>query len=207
MAGADRELLERAVSGDAEALRELLKLHGPRARNAIRGQIDRKTRSVLDEDDVMQVAYLEAFLHLPALAARDTDGFVAWLSRIAQHVLRDAIRGLNRQKRPPPGGRISVGGGPDSHAALVELLGVTTTAPSGVAARTEATRAVESALQELPADYARVVRLYDLEGQAASAVGEAMGRSVGAVLMLRSRAHQHLRRKLGSPSRFFSDEA
>lgn len=207
MADDDRELLNKAVTGDAAALRNLLKLHGPRARSAIRGQIDRHLRSVLDEDDVMQVTYLEAFLHLPQLAARDIDGFVAWLSRIAQNVLRDAVRGLNRRKRPPPSRRVGAGAGHDSHAALVELLGVTTTAPSGVAARADAARAIESALLELPPDYARVVRLYDLEGQPASDVGAAMGRSVGAVLMLRARAHQHLRRKLGSPARFFSDEA
>lgn len=203
---ANQELLQQAVAGDAAALRTLLKQYGPLARNSIRGKIDPKWRSVLEEDDVMQVTYLEAFLHLDQLAARDIDGFVAWLSRIAQNVLRDALRGLMRQKRPQPGRRVGQAAASDeSYAALIELLGTTSSTPSRHAVQSEANRELESALAELPPDYGRVVRLYDLEGRPAGEVASELGRSVGAVLMLRSRALQHLRRLMGSPSRFFSE--
>ena len=97
-----RGLLEQAVAGEAQALRTLLKRFGPQARLAIRGKIDRKWRPVLDEDDVMQVAYMEAFLHIDQLEAHDGRSFTGWLTRIAENALRDAIRGLERKKRPQP---------------------------------------------------------------------------------------------------------
>src|SRR5437764_231060 len=81
MSISETELLSRAVEGDASALRALLKRFGPQAREAIRGKIDKRWQSVLDEDDVMQVAYLEAFLHIDQLTGRDPASFVAWLSK------------------------------------------------------------------------------------------------------------------------------
>ncbi len=63
----DTDLLDAAVGGDEEALRELLKRFGPRVRQTLRGRPGRKWQSILDEDDVMQVTYLEAFLHLDQL--------------------------------------------------------------------------------------------------------------------------------------------
>src|SRR5437588_6894146 len=106
MSDSDSDLLSRAVEGDASALRALLKRFGPQARDAIRGKIDKRWQSVLDEDDVMQVAYLEAFLHIDQLTGRDPASFVGWLSRIAQNALRDAIKGLQRHKRPNPTRRV-----------------------------------------------------------------------------------------------------
>ena len=49
--------------------------------------------------DVMQVTYLEAFLHIDQLTARDTSAFLAWLTRIAENAIRDAVRGLTRTDR------------------------------------------------------------------------------------------------------------
>lgn len=210
--GTDPELLNRAVRGDAAALRDLLKRHGGSARAVVSGRIDRRWRAVLDEDDVMQVAYLEAFLHIDQLTSRDTRSFVAWLTRIAENALRDAVRGLTRDKRPDPARRVyapSVGGSGDSasQVALLELLGVTTATPSGMAASNEAAASIESALERLPPDYRAVVRLYDLEGLSPIEVAGRLGRSVGAVHMLRARAHDRLRIELGTPSRFFSGSA
>jgi DNA-directed RNA polymerase specialized sigma24 family protein len=45
----------------------------------------------------------------------------------------------------------------------------------------------------MPPDYSTVIRMYDLEGRGAESVASAMGRSTGAVYMLRSRAHDMLR--------------
>lgn len=205
---AEPPLLDRAVAGDAAALRELLVTHGPRARAVIAARIDRRWRAVLDEDDVMQVAYMEAFLHIHQLTARDERSFVAWLTRIAENALRDAVRGLTRDKRPDPARRISYtaagAGDSRSHVALLELLGVTTSTPSRVAAVNEAAMSIEAALERLPRDYATVVRLYDLEGLSPAEVAARMNRSVGAVHMLRGRAHDRLREEMGGVSRFFS---
>ena len=80
-----------------------------------------------------------------------------------------------------------------------------TATPSRIAARGEARKILDSALVMLPPDYGTVIHLYDLEGRTASEVAERMGRSEGAVYMVRTRAHERLRAILGSSSRFFSE--
>jgi RNA polymerase sigma factor (sigma-70 family) len=205
----DDDLLLRAVEGDAGALRDLLKRCGPRARASIQGKIDARWRAVLDEDDVMQVAYMEAFLHLDQLTSRDIDGFTAWLARIAQNALRDALRGLQRAKRPNPVRRVhstrnGVADPAVTGAALVEILGVTTTTPSRHAATSEAIRGIDGARGRLPPDYRTVVQLVDLHGLCVADAAASMGRSTGAAHMLRARAHDRLRVTLGRAFQSFS---
>ncbi len=198
-------LFEKAVRGDDDALRALLQRHGPQVRTVVSGKIGRQWQTVLDADDVMQVTYLEAFLQIDQLMARDPASFTRWLTRIAENNLRDAIKVLERPKRPPPCKRVQASGDADSYVELLDLLASDSATPSRTAAKQEVVRIVDSALGELPGDYGTVIRLYDLEGGSAAQVAASMNRSVGAVHMLRSRAHVRLRQMLGSPSKFFSD--
>ena len=198
-------LVGRAVQGDVNALSELLYRHGPEIEQGLR--IGRQWRAVLDPADVMQVTYLEAFLQIERFDPERTAAFPAWLRQIAENNLRDAIRGLERQKRPPPEQRAELPAGSDSLLGLYELLGATTTTPSRVAARSELERALEAAIARLPPDYAMVVRRYDLGGCAMTDVAGELGRSPGAIHMLRARAHDRLRELLGSASIFFSSSA
>jgi RNA polymerase sigma factor (sigma-70 family) len=88
--------------------------------------------------------------------------------------------------------------------AMVEALGITVSTPSLVAARGEAVRCIHDALERLPKDYARVITMYDLQGRSIEELSHELGRSKGAVYMLRARAHEHLRDLLGSESRYFT---
>lgn len=189
-----REQIRRAVAGDADALTELLRIHAPAVERTLR--IGRPWRSVLEVSDVMQVTYLEAFLQVGQFDPDRSESFETWLRRIAENNLRDAVRGLQRQKRPQPRDRVLPAGG-DSVTGLFDLLGVTTTTPSRHAARAEMDHHLSAALEALPEDYARAVRLYDLGGLPIDDVAEQMGRSPGAVHMLRARAHDRLREHLG----------
>lgn len=203
----DGELLSAAGEGDAQALRALLKRHGRKARNAIRGKIGPQWQSVMDADDVMQVAYMEAFLHIEQVEAANAGMFVNWLKRIAENALRDAIKGLERKKRPQPAQRVHTPAGNDAFVALIDQLAVSDTSPSLRAARGEARSVLGSVIHRLPRDYGRVVQLYDLEGRSPREVAETMGRSIGAIHMLRARAHDRLRELLGSESQFSSRRA
>jgi RNA polymerase sigma-70 factor (ECF subfamily) len=207
MVDSEAALLQRAVEGDAVALRTLLEAFGGTVRQRLAGRIDKRFRACLDEDDVMQVAYLEAFLHIEQLTARDTPAFVAWLTRIAENALRDAVRGLSRSKRPNPGKRVPLAVGPDSYVGLLECLGVTTTTPSRQVAHRDTAELIQAAIQRLPPDYETAVRLYDLEGRPVAEVAQLMNRSAGAVHMLRARAHDRLRQELGGSSQFFTGTA
>jgi len=102
MAAPEEELFDRAVAGDTLALRALLERYGPQVRSRISGKISKRWQAVLDVDDVMQVTYLQACLHIDQLVERTPAAFAAWLTRIAENNLRDAISELERPKRPPP---------------------------------------------------------------------------------------------------------
>lgn len=203
----DGALIQSARTGDHGAMSALLGRHGPVVRQRLNKRIGPHFRGVLDEDDVMQVTYLEAFLRMSAFTARAGApglSFVAWLTQIAENNLTDAIRGLERAKRPDPRRRVRSAPVQDSYASLIEVLGVESVTPSREAAMNEAVRAVEEAIKRLPPDYQKVVRLYDLDFRRVEEVAAEMGRSAGAIFMLRARAHDRLKEIMGAASKFFS---
>jgi RNA polymerase sigma-70 factor (ECF subfamily) len=203
MGGSISTLLTRAVDGDDDALSSLLEQFGPQIRAGL--SIGPAYRALLDPDDVMQVTFIEAFLQIQQLSTADEDAFVAWLRQIAQNNLRDAIRALECDKRLSPKDQVAVPRSDDSTVALFDLVGASASTPSRRASTDEIRKIVESAIRTLPPDYAAVIRLFDLEGHGGLEVAAALGRSRGAVHMLRARAHDQLRERLGSSSRFFSD--
>lgn len=200
----DRELLDQTRSGKTDAFRELLERHGGAVWSHIDSDIGKQWRSSIDADDVMQVTYVEAFMQMDRLTARDTGGFISWVRRIAKNNLRDAIKELERKKRPESGNRVQSPTTEESYVALVDLLGQTSTTPSRHVAAAEAARAVNEMLDRLPPDYAQVIRLYDLEGMSIADVAAELGRSAGAVHMLKARAHDQLRSLLGNETDFFT---
>jgi RNA polymerase sigma-70 factor (ECF subfamily) len=200
----DKDLAARAVAGDDKAFAALLKRHGPTVRDRIKHGIGQHWRSVLDEDDVMQVTYLEAALKLHTFSDRGEGSFTAWLQRIADNNLRDSIRGLERAKRPDPRRRLADKPAGESYAALVEIMGFTLTTPSVQAAKGEMVTELDKALAKLPPDYEKVLRLYDLGGKDIEEVASQLGKSQGAVYMIRARAQERLGEVIGNESRFFS---
>jgi len=200
----EMELVKLAIGGDAEALTTLLEAEGPIVRARIEPKIGAMWRAMVDADDVMQISYMEAFLQIERFSATGPGAFRAWLAQIAENNLRDAIKGLERAKRPNPRNRVQGPPGEGSFVALIDLLGVTYSTPSQDVARGEFRGVIDEALGRIPSDYARVIRMYDLEGHTAAEVAAAMGRSPGAMFMLRARAHERLKEELGSGSKFFS---
>jgi RNA polymerase sigma-70 factor (ECF subfamily) len=197
-------LIRAAVAGDVGAMTELLRQHSPDVERSL--SISREWRSVLEPADVMQVTYLEAFLQIARYDAERSEPFRAWLQRIAENNLRDAIRGLQRQKRPQPAKRVGVLPG-DTSSKLLDDLGITTTTPSRYATQEERSSRLNATLDALPEDYGRVVRLYDLQALPIAEVSRQMERSTGAVHMLRARAHDQLRQLLGPESGWFGSSA
>jgi RNA polymerase sigma factor (sigma-70 family) len=199
-------LLAEAQAGNRVSLATLLEAVGPVVRSRIAAKITGPLQANLDADDVMQVTYLEAVLRLDRFRTGGVDGFTAWLSRLAENNLIDAVRALEAAKRGG-GQRLAAANPEESMVALVEVLGVTSTTPSRVAARGEVGRHLEAALATLPRDYEQVIRLYDLAAKPITEVASALGRSEGATWMLRARAHDRLREAMGSGHRYFSAPA
>lgn len=204
MAQSVDQSLAQAVRGDKDALTVLLLQYAPQVRIRLVGKMPARWQSMLDADDVLQVTYLEAFLRIGQFSpgADDPGGsFLAWLTRMAENNLRDAIKWLERKKRPPP---TPGSGGPDAEQSLVETLTGGLPTPSRQVGQAELRAVLAAALRELPPDYAEVIRLYDLAGCPIDEVAARLKRSTGAVFMLRARAHDRLQELLGSSSQYFS---
>lgn len=198
----ESDLLTAATSGDRDALAKLLEQCGPAVRRSLAGRIDKRWRSVLSEDDVMQETYVDAFRSIHQFAPRGKGAFVRWLTTLARNNLLDAVKGLQTAKKGGERIRVQPDWLEDSHADLLDQLSGGKTSPSGAARRTEAKQLLEEAVEKMPASYQQVVRLYDLEGRSAECVARLLGCSPGAVSMRRARAHALLRELLGSQSRF-----
>lgn len=200
-------LTSSAIAGDADALSALLVRHDKTLREWLRGRVNRRYQAAFDVDDVLQVTYLESFLRIGQFSSNGSESFLAWLRRIATNNLHDAIRELNRDKRPPREKQIDPAVAEDSYVSLLYTLESLGTTPSMDAARKEAEDLLETALRKLPPDYEEVVRLFDLMGRNAAQVAAAMQRSVGAVYMLKARAHDRLAELLGDSTSFFLKKA
>lgn len=202
------ERIARAASGDPDALSELLAEFGPVVESGL--AIHRRWRGLLDASDVMQVTYLEAFLAMRSPIEspvrppdqRQPRHFLAWLRRLAENNLSDAVRALSRRKRSAPRPPLSVASisSDDSREVLLETLIATTSTPSRSVRRDEAFSRLDRAIARLPTDYATVIRAHDLQGASIEGVAQQMGRSLGAVHMLRARALHRLADLLTSTS-------
>ncbi len=199
-------LLTRAIRGDRAALVELLETIAPALRIRLEGKIPPALRVAVEADDVLQVTYIEVVGRISQFKTGGMSGFRAWVCRVAENNLLDAIRAAQAAKRPDPAKRAHTPrNADDSAATLIEVLaGDSKATPSRFVARGEAVMAMERMLATLPADYARVIRLYDLAGHPVEEVAKEMGRSTGAVFMLRARAHDRLRDAMGDAGQYFS---
>ena len=205
MTASESDLLEQAVNGDNDALSDLLKRHLASVRRAISGRVPHRWRSLLSEEDVVQETFADAFHDIRRFDLKRDGSFSGWLSSLAKCNLHDAIRMLEAEKRGGDRKRVEVKLSGDSHAALIELLSSDGSTPSRHAAHDEARSVLDHSISKLPPDYRKVVRMYDLEGESIEKTAAALGRSHGAVYMLRARAHDWLRELMGAATNYFSD--
>lgn len=201
------QLLQRAIDGDHEALRLLIKEQSAGLHQLIAQQIPRRWRSVLSEDDVLQQTFADALHSIGRFIPMGEGSFGRWLADLARCNLRDALKMLGAKKRGGDRKRVDKVAVGDAHRTLLGLLASGGSSPSQHVAREEIRLAIEQAIERLPDAYRKVVQMYDIRGQGIDDVANALSRSVGAVYMLRARAHHRLHGILGATTNFFSDSA
>ena len=206
MSSAERSLLVRARDGDRAALVELFRRHEPRVRSAIQARLPQRWQALLSADDVLQHTYLEALLDIDRFWPRQEAAFCAWIQKLAEHHLIEALRALQAEKRGGKMRRVGLPDGVDSCTALVERLtgAITSTTPSAGIRGAEQRACLERALGRLPEHYQLVVRRYDLERRPIDDIAAELRRSPGAVHLIRVRAHARLRELLSGHSTIFS---
>jgi RNA polymerase sigma-70 factor (ECF subfamily) len=177
----DEDLVRRVRAGDEAAARLLFERHLPALRASVRGRVPADLRAKLGESDVIQEAYLAAYVNLAKFEDRGRGSFNAWLRQILDHKLVDevrrhheaAMRDARREERLATDAAVPE---PDQPS------------PSGIVAAEEESASVRVAVDELPSDYATVIRLVHQEGLTLVETGERMGRTADAVRKLYGRA-------------------
>src|SRR5581483_10134408 len=86
------ELLQRAAAGDEQAFRELLERHRDRLRRMVHLRLSRRLQGRVDDDDVLQEAYLEIARKLPEYVAQPILPFYLWLRHLTGLKLAEVHR-------------------------------------------------------------------------------------------------------------------
>ena len=96
----DEDLVRRVRAGDEAAARRLFERHVPALRARARSRLPAALRSRVAESDVIQEAYLAAFVALGDFEDRGDGSFAAWLRAILERRIANEVRdGVGAAKR------------------------------------------------------------------------------------------------------------
>jgi RNA polymerase sigma-70 factor (ECF subfamily) len=156
----ERELIQRARTGDQDAFAALVSSHADQVYGALR----RFGLDAGEADEVAQEVFVRAWRGLPRFQERAL--FSTWLYRIA---FNEAQRRLSR--RPPPRATAD----PDHADAVLALPESPALGPEAQALEREFDRALEAALDRLPSDWRAAVVLRDIDGLSTRDAAEVVG--------------------------------
>ena len=194
------DLFSQAIDGDEDALIQLLEQFSDPIRRQIGRQIPRRFQSMIDADDILQQTFVDAIRSVTRLRNLNEAKFAAWLRTLARRNLIDIIRSLESHRRGGNARHVTANSWSASASHLLDIVSFTSQTPSRAVATQESIDRLQRALVGLPQDYRLVVERYDLKSESIEDIAEFLGRSVGAVFMLRKRAHRLLSDLLRSSS-------
>jgi RNA polymerase sigma-70 factor (ECF subfamily) len=191
-----QELVERAQSGDAEALNTLFQRYHGHMVDLARRRLGPRLRIKEEADDLAQTTFREATRDFGQYRYRGEGSLLRWLVQILQNKIRDKAEYYSASKRDVsrerpvedlrPG---DVPGGASRLEAPSEDLSVTRQVQ-----RNEEFSILHETLKKLSPDHRKAITLVFFRGLTLRQAGERMGgRSEDAVRMLLRRAEGRLR--------------
>lgn len=180
----DSDVVARVRAGEPALFEILMRRHNQRIYRTVRAVI----RNEHEVEDVMQQAYINAFMHLNQFEERAQ--FASWLTRIA---LNEAFR--RRRKMRLTHSREDVPSNVDAdREPFVETVESTQPDPERQAYTLELRHILEDAVDALPDSYRTVFMLRDIEGLSTSETGADLGLGEEAVKTRLHRARALVRR-------------
>ncbi len=180
----DEELVRRARSGDERAAAVLFDRHVARLRARVRARLPSLLRGKVSASDVLQEAYLTAFLRLADFTDRGEGSFGRWIAKILENKVREQVRrhlgtgkrSARREVRQP------------SESGVQGLPSRATPTPSSIAMAEETRRSVHRTIDVLSPAHRQILRLVHGEGLRLSEAARRLGRSDDAVRKAYARA-------------------
>ena len=191
----DEELVRRVRQGDEAAARTLFDRHLPALRAKAQARLPDSVRAKVGASDVVQEAWLSAFVALGHFEDTGDGSFRAWVRRIVERKVSDEVRRHARVKKRNANREVRFA----TKAQHLEPDPLQPT-PSQVVGDAERAASLRAAVAELDPDHAAVIRLVHEEGLTLVDAGKRMGRSPDATRMLYGRAMQRLAERLPPPS-------
>lgn len=180
----DRELVARAVAGDADAFEALIRRHSGRVYRLLARLLGNSASA----EDVTQETFVRAWRALPSF--RGDAMFSTWLYRIAANEANRLLAREARRRELPI----------DDAMEDIPDLGAE---PSAAAEIDDLQAHLERCVAELPPDYRAAVVLRDVEGLTNEEAAEALGIGVRNFKSRLHRGRMAVRRRLeetyGSP--------
>jgi len=182
------DLVERFKRGDAEAFSLVFQKYQRRLAMLVHYKMSPELRSVAEVDDILQEVFLAASRDMNHFTYQSPGSLMAWLSRIADHVIVDEARYQNREKRRAEEllrfRSESNPGGPEP---------VDSETPSRLFAREESAQILLRKLNALPREYREMILLAKFEGLTTREISEHVGKSRESVALLLHRALKRFR--------------
>ena len=188
------ELLRRSRGGDARALGEMLERHRAYLRLLARRQLSDRLRVRLDESDIIQQTFLFAHRDLPQFEGNDAGEFAAWLLRIMDRCVQQAIRDHATLQKRALGREEPQSGDPEQQQGVT--LQHSDPSPSQRAMQGEDAVRLARSLEQLPDDQREAVRLRYLEGWQLNQISQSLDKSPAAVAGLLKRGLRTLRQTI-----------
>lgn len=192
-------LIERARSGDEEALAELFEGHRGRLRQMVDIRLDRRLRGRVDPSDVLQEAYVNLSHKLDSYRTKKDLPFFLWLRLVTGECLIDVHRRHLQAAKRNADLEIALQHGPmpvtDSYSLAAQLLGRHTTASEKVM-KAEAQVELQNALNRMEPIDREVIVLRSFEELSNTEAASALGVDPQVVSTRYYRAIRRLRQSL-----------
>jgi len=157
----DDEIVQRVRAGDSGLFEVVMRRYNERLYRVTRAIV----RNDAETEDVMQQAYLNAYLHLDQFENRAT--FSTWLTKIAVHEALARVRGRSRLD--------DAGITHHSDGDTMSELRTTEPDPERQAFASELRTMIESAIEALPGHYRAVFVMREVEGMSTAETAECLG--------------------------------
>jgi len=194
-------LVEAAIAGERVALERLLLAHYDELAVHITAKLPARLQATQAVEDILQITFCQAFRDIAGFEPREGPTFGAWLAKIANNRLLDAIKQHDGPKRGGDWQRISENVRDESRIlSLLDWIAAAEPSPSSIVARDEALQALHVALASLAPDERDAIRLRLLEGKSLEETAAVLGRTPDAVRGLVHRGKEHLQAAMGRAS-------
>lgn len=204
-------VVDRARGGDQKAITQLFNQYYRRLTNSLRGYMrDAGPRLGLDAEDVASRAFMKAIDNLHSFQGNSS--FYTWLYNIARNESLNEISRSNRQPQTETMFNPSVGSGGDKTGTVtgresadtsgnpirpsVEAAGAVEHTPEDMFTAQQASNMVHHALNKLPPEIRRAIKLRELEGLSEYEIAQQEGIPVGTVKSRLSRGRDMIKQSV-----------